>query len=90
MSRTRYHRHHRHRKTLSELLQGEHATILGFLGRCPVNKRLASIGFTPGAVVGMARNFGSGPLIISVRGTNVALGRGEAAKIIVDTSADEK
>jgi ferrous iron transport protein A len=45
--------------------------------------RMASLGFTPGAVVTMTRNDGFGPVIVSVRGTRVALGRGEANRVLV-------
>lgn len=45
--------------------------------------RLAALGFTPGAPVGVTRNHGFGPLIVSIRGTQVALGRGEANHILV-------
>ena len=70
--------------SLSELLVDEQATIRSFtIGRIETN-RLASLGFTPGAKVDMTQNYGRGPLIVVVRGTRVALGRGEAAKIIVE------
>ena len=46
--------------------------------------RLAALGFTPGAEVTMVQNFGHGPLIVLVRDTRVALGRGEAAKVLVE------
>jgi len=45
--------------------------------------RLSSLGFTPGARVTMVQNFGRGPIIVMLRGTRIALGRGEAQKIIV-------
>jgi len=45
--------------------------------------RLATLGFTPGAKLTMVQNFGRGPLIVSIRGTRIALGRGEAAKVYV-------
>jgi Fe2+ transport system protein FeoA len=45
--------------------------------------RLASLGFTPGARLKVLHNYGHGPLIVSVRDTRVALGRGEAEKILV-------
>ena len=45
--------------------------------------RLASLGFTPGAHLKVLQNYGHGPLIVSVRDTRVALGRGEAEKILV-------
>jgi len=72
------------RISLAEVAAGEVATVLDFLGGRMVNNRLASLGFTPGVTVDMAQNYGRGPLIVKVRGTRVALGRGEAAKIIVE------
>ena len=71
-------------KTICDLTTGQSATILEFTGGQAVNKRLASLGFTPGVSVSVIRNYRSGPLIVMVRGTQVALGRGEAKKIIVE------
>lgn len=45
--------------------------------------RLASLGFTPGARLKVVQNFGHGPIIVNLRDTRVALGRGEADKILV-------
>jgi ferrous iron transport protein A len=45
--------------------------------------RLASLGFTPGARLRVVQNYGRGPIIVSVRETRVALGRGESEKILV-------
>ena len=45
--------------------------------------RLATLGFTPGAPLKMVQNFGFGPIIVLVRDTRIALGRGEASKILV-------
>jgi len=70
-------------RTLCDLTPGQSATILEFTGGHAVNKRLASLGFTPGVTVSTIRNNLNGPLIVMVRGTQVALGRGEAEKIIV-------
>ena len=72
------------RVPLSELTMGETATIHWIRGGRMVNSRLASFGFTPGTPVEMAQNIGSGPLIVTVRGMRVALGRGEAARIFVE------
>jgi ferrous iron transport protein A len=77
------------RISLSEMAAGEDATILDFQDGRVVNKRLASLGFTPGVTVNMTQNYGRGPLIVMVRGTRVALGRGEAAKIIVARGTGE-
>jgi len=45
--------------------------------------RLATLGFVPGAPVTMIQNYGVGPVIVSVRDAKIALGRGQAAKIVV-------
>ncbi len=44
---------------------------------------MASLGFTPGAEVVVAQNFGRGPLIAVVRNARIALGRGEAGRLYV-------
>jgi DtxR family transcriptional regulator, Mn-dependent transcriptional regulator len=49
----------------------------GMLGRC------LSLGFTPGSVVKMLENFNSGPVLVKVHDTEIALGRGLAEHIIV-------
>ncbi len=71
------------RISLSQLPKDGLATILSFSSGRLETIRLASLGFTPGAQVSMAQNYGRGPLIVTVRGTRVALGRGEAAQILV-------
>ena len=69
--------------SLSQLAADKPATILSFSSGRLEMMRLASLGFTPGAQVTMTQNYGRGPLIVSVRGARVALGRGEAEKIFV-------
>jgi ferrous iron transport protein A len=91
------HRHRRsrhfpaqeHTTSLSDMEVGEEATILDFHGGRVFNNRLASLGFTPGVKVNMIQNYRHGPLIVTVRGTRVALGRFEAARIIVDRKGHE-
>ena len=70
--------------SLTELSVDTHATILAFHIGTIETTRLASLGFTPGAEVSMTQNYGYGPLIVTVRGAYVALGRVEAAKILVE------
>ena len=69
--------------SLAQLATNRLGTILSFSSGRLETIRLASLGFTPGALVSMTQNFGRGPLIVTVRGTRVALGRGEAAQILV-------
>jgi DtxR family transcriptional regulator, Mn-dependent transcriptional regulator len=49
----------------------------GMLARC------LSMGFTPGSLVRMGENYQTGPVLIKVHDTDVVLGRGVAAKIMV-------
>ncbi len=73
---------------LSELPADEHAVILAFRMAGRLTPRLAALGFTPGAEVDMDQNYGHGPLIVTVRGAQVALGREEAAGISVRRKAE--
>lgn len=68
---------------LSELKAGEQATIQGFDAGHGLISRLSVLGFTPQARVTMLQNFGSGPVIVKMRETRIALGRGEAMKVWV-------
>ena len=68
---------------LSILHPGERGVVTELLGGRGVLGRMAALGFTPGAEVRMLQNFGHGPLIVLLRDTRVALGRGEAGKVRV-------
>ncbi len=69
--------------TLSDLAPGEVGVVHKLTGGWGFTSRLATLGFTPGAKLTMVQNFGRGPLIVNIRGTRIALGRGEAAKVYV-------
>ena len=68
---------------LAELVTGEHAAIVQLGHGLGITRRLTSLGFTPGVEVVMVQNYGHGPLVVTVRGTRVALGRREADSIMV-------
>jgi len=68
---------------LASLAPNEVGIVQYLAGGRGLTSRLATLGFTPGARVTMVQNFGRGPIIVMVRGTRIALGRGEAQKIIV-------
>jgi Fe2+ transport system protein FeoA len=74
---------------LSALETGEAATVYGFVAGHGLVSRLSALGFTPDAKVTMVQNFGHGPVIVSIRGTRIALGRGEAAKVRVRRSGED-
>jgi ferrous iron transport protein A len=75
--------------SLETLNSGEIGFIGALEGGHRLISRLAALGFTPGATVTMMRNHGTGPLIVSVRGAQIALGRGEAGRIKVHREAGE-
>lgn len=69
--------------SLDQLNSGQKGVILGLHGGHGIVGRLATLGFTPGTSVEVVRNHGHGPLIVLVRGSQIALGRGEAAHVIL-------
>lgn len=73
-------------KPLNGLKAGEHGVVLQLFGGRQVTCRLTSLGVTPGVEIDMVQNFGRGPLMVLVRGTRVALGRGEASEILVQVN----
>ena len=77
-----------HQISLSELPANSMARILSFSSGRLEKSRLTSLGFTPGAQISMTQNYGRGPLIVMVRGTRVALGRGEASQIYVQPGSE--
>ena len=75
--------------SLSAVKSGELVQIQQMKGGHHFLSRLASLGFTPGARLKVVQNYGHGPIIVNVRDTRVALGRGEAAKILVNRLDEE-
>jgi DtxR family transcriptional regulator, Mn-dependent transcriptional regulator len=69
--------------SLSKLSTGHSGILTSYaagreqLGRC------LSLGFTPGSVIEMLENYKSGPVLVKVHDTKVALGRGLAEKMTV-------
>lgn len=74
---------------LARLAPGEVGFVGSLEGGHRFVSRLAALGFTPGAPVQVMRNYGAGPIIVSVRGAQIALGRGEAGRIKVRKSESE-
>ena len=70
--------------SLKDLSVDSDATISAFNFGAVEATRLVSLGFTPGAEVSVSQNYGHGPLIVTIRGTRVALGRLEASNIFVE------
>jgi Fe2+ transport system protein FeoA len=62
---------------------GQQYKIVGIDGGCEVRTRLASMGILPGQEIRVLKPGNSGPTMISVKGSRVALGRGVSCKILV-------
>jgi ferrous iron transport protein B len=75
---------------LMELAPGKKAVIRRLEGGRTVLSRLAAMGFTPGAAVTVLRSSDHGPLLVTLRGSRVALGREEAIHIFVSFAGKEK
>ena len=76
--------------SLSNLAPGEAGVVHKLAGGWGFMSRLATLGFTPGATLTMVQNFGRGPLIVNIRSTRIALGRGEAAKVLVERTTNDQ
>ena len=70
---------------LCNLPTGTHGTVQQINGEHRFALRAAALGFTVGTEVLVIHNYGRGPVMIGVRGARLALGRGEAFQIQVET-----
>ena len=61
---------------------GERVRLIEIRGGVKLNQRLTALGLTPGIELSLVQDSG-GPLIISVRESRIALGRGMAHHIMV-------
>ena len=75
---------------LSELKTGKTAVIDSLQGGHTFRSRLAALGFTPGAEIKMVQNMGNGPMIVTLRDTRIALGRGEASKVLITLAGENE
>ena len=75
---------------LGALKEGETGLVYDFVAGYGLVSRMAALGFTPGARVTMLQNFGHGPVIVSIRGTRIALGRGEAGKVRISRAVEDQ
>jgi len=73
---------------LAALPTGGRGTIAGLSGGAAFVRRLAGMGLTVGAGVQILQNTGRGPLLIRVRETRLAIGRGEALRVLVRDPGD--
>ena len=74
----------RNLQTLNQLSKGSKGIVHHLSGGRRISDRLLVLGFTKGAEVSIIQNPGFGPVIVYVRDTRIALGRGEASKVMVE------
>lgn len=69
---------------LEDLPEGKMGEIILMVGGKGMTRRLCEMGLTPGAKVRMTKKAPiGGPIILEVRSTEIAIGRGLASKILV-------
>jgi ferrous iron transport protein A len=76
-------------KPLSVTKPGEKVRLVSIEAGRGLNSRLTSMGILPNVVITIVSNGHPGPLVISVKGSKMMLGRGMAHKIMV-RGCDEK
>jgi ferrous iron transport protein A len=69
---------------LDTLPAGTSAVVRELRGGRELVHRLAALGLTEGAPIVVLHSARRGPLLVLVRDTRIALGRGEAAKIFAE------
>jgi ferrous iron transport protein A len=67
---------------LKNVRSGQPVVLVQISGGHRVAHRLAELGLTPGVQLEVLQNKG-GPILLAVRGTRLAIGRGMANKVIV-------
>jgi Fe2+ transport system protein FeoA len=70
-------------KSLCDVKVGKRAIVQQLCGGRDFTNRVAALGFTLGTEVTVLQNYGHGPVIVALRDSRIALGRGEAIKVMV-------
>jgi ferrous iron transport protein A len=74
---------------LTDAPKGKQVKLVSIDGGHSITRRLVELGLTPGTIFKIVQDSG-GPLIINVRNSKIALGRGMAVKLLVDLIDDEE
>jgi len=71
--------------TLDQIYENKKATVIDIRGGQGIRQRLGQMGIHPGDTITMLRVGAlGGPILIEVHGSQVALGKGIASKVIVE------
>ncbi|MFW9787794.1 MAG: ferrous iron transport protein A [Candidatus Thorarchaeota archaeon] len=94
LGRYRHREHQEHASFLHRLRrpdeQHEHKKQWQHKGQRQVEKRLLDLGLTKGCTFKVVQGRGSGPVLVEVRGTRIALGYGLASKVLVEVLEGEE
>lgn len=77
------HQHVEGETSLASCKPGQNVTVKGITGHCHARRRLETMGFLPGAKVNVVRADTNGPLVIRVKDSQFAIGRGMSHHILV-------
>jgi Fe2+ transport system protein FeoA len=69
---------------LAMIAEGENVQLINITGGRVLRKRLADLGLNPGMNLKVVRVDSQGPLILAVKDSRIALGRGMAQKVMVE------
>ena len=69
---------------LSRIDRGKEVTLINIDGGRGIRSKLYSMGLVPGVNLKILSRSGSGPVMIAVKDSRLAIGRGMAEKIIVE------
>ncbi|MEA2090331.1 MAG: FeoA domain-containing protein [Thermoproteota archaeon] len=73
---------------LAMLPENEEAKIVEIRGGRGLVRRLSEMGFTYGTKVKVLHSGSPGPVLVGIRGSRIAVGRGVTTKIMVNTEVD--
>jgi ferrous iron transport protein A len=76
-------------QALSDLPAKKRASVRLLRGGKDFTSRMGTLGFVPGSIVTVIQNYGHGPVLVTVKDARVALGRGEALKVLVEVLPEE-
>jgi len=71
-------------KPLSLIKPGKNVRLVSITGGRFLQSRMMSMGLMQGTLIEVVKNRGDGPVIVSVKGSRLVLGRGMAQKILVN------
>ncbi|MDD3640637.1 MAG: FeoA family protein [Atribacterota bacterium] len=74
--------------SLTDVKSGSSVKVVRIRGGLSVRQRLSCLGIHPGDTILLQKcGFMRGPVLVNIHGNQVALGRGIAAKILVEVEA---